>query len=427
MNGQVAKLEKKIIENIDQLISTEEFTNWLKQTSLHIGDLIVINNSVLYRSEVKTTKSKKYLGLLITSVSPLSFQYKVVLYPAEQRKNADFSHISAKSKEMENLEIQEVSICVEEELKRLGRFVFILIGEIDTSEIFEQPIAHSIFTYLVLDLSLNMPLKTVNDTIYTKEILDAELMWEQLVKTCSLNADYPNPLPEDLIGRFSTAVTELKKISHVKLRVPDVKTTSDNCFLDQIVESLKNNADEYEESLTNCTNPDVDEVEYNNILRISYTFADEIVRILRLLISVSDLKPLVFWLTIYHQFQLSFVFKNLPWGKIDTKADLSHYVSTIKGARNKAFHNLLQFNHTVDVEMDNVPLRATKLRLFSEFTAKGNVFEYEDKELVEILTEFTRAGEKYVSFDFWKRNLDVMRKTIDLLDTVSLSLKLLNE
>lgn len=426
MINKTSQIEMAIIANVDQLIETAEFKQWLDQVNLHIDDLIIINNSVLYRSDVKTTKSLKYIGLKITSVDPFIFETKIVIYPAEQRKNANFSYISVKSKEIQNLTIEELSPCIQNELNKLGRFVFILIGEIDSSEVFEHPIVHPLFSRLVLNMSLDNQMIIVNDVLYVKEIFDAEIMWEQLTHLCAQNPIYPKPLPEDLAGKFSTAVSELKKKSYVKLRVPNEKDAPKNCFLDQIIDSLKKNAAEYESSLFRCTNPDEDEIEYNNILRISYTFAEEVVRILRLLISVSDLKPLIFWLTTHQQFQLAFIFNSLPWGKIETKTDLSHYVSTIKGARNKAFHNLLQFNYTVDVEMDNVPFRATKLRLFSEFTAKGNIFEYEDKELVEILTEFTRAGEKYVSFDFWKRNLDVMKMTIGLLENVSLSLKLLN-
>jgi hypothetical protein len=52
-------------------------------------------------------------------------------------------------------------------------------------------------------------------------------------------------------------------------------------------------------------------------------------------------------------------------------------------------------------------------------------FVYEDKALVEVLTEFTRAGEKAVSPQFWNRNLAVMQSTIDLLDGTSSALKLL--
>ena len=66
-------------------------------------------------------------------------------------------------------------------------------------------------------------------------------------------------------------------------------------------------------------------------------------------------------------------------------------------------------------------------RLFSEYKMKSeNVFDFEDKQLVEILTEFTRADEKYVTSDFWKRNYDVMLATTQLVAAVSDAIKTLN-
>ena len=183
---------------------------------------------------------------------------------------------------------------------------------------------------------------------------------------------------------------------------------------------------EYDDALKACLNPNVDRTEYNDILRISYTFAEEVVRFIRMFSSISDLKPIVFWMTIYEQYQFASSLRQLPWEKLGTKPDLKNYVDAVKGARNKAFHNLLQFNQTIEVQMGDITIRPTKLRFFTEFTSKGNVFEYEDKELIEILTEFTRAGEQYVSFDFWKRNLKVMEGTLCLIEAISRTLKLLN-
>lgn len=420
MKTKTDELVAKIASNTTQLTSSNEFQEWLKGESLHDGDLIVINNSVLYR-DVKTKKSLKYLGLNILSVSPLSFNIKIIKYPEEQRKNADFSRLP-KNRITGNLEITDLDKAIEEELVSLGRLILILIGEIDASEIFEQTINHVLFNKIVLDSTMDVPLRLQGQTILVREIPDTELLWEQFVKAYGQGLS----LPDNFVGEFSTALSELKKKSFVKLRIPDLKILPQNCFIDQIIFALKQTMEEYANSLANCANPNQNRMEYNNILRIAYTFAEEIIRVLRLMISISDLKPLIFWLTIYEQFQFSYAIKSLPWEKLGTKADLKKYVETVKSARNKAFHNLLQFNQTVDVQMENITIRPKKLRLFTEFTSKGNIFEYEDKELIETLIEFTRAGESYVSFDFWKRNLEVMVSALYLLEAISSSLKSVN-
>ena len=96
-------------------------------------------------------------------------------------------------------------------------------------------------------------------------------------------------------------------------------------------------------------------------------------------------------------------------------------------ARNRAFHNLLPFGQSIQVDLDGINIKAKRLRLFSEYKLKSeNVFDFEDKQLVEILTEFTRADEKYVTPDFWKRNHDVMIATAQLVAAVSDAIKALN-
>jgi hypothetical protein len=232
-------------------------------------------------------------------------------------------------------------------------------------------------------------------------------------------------IPNDFVGKFTNAIENLHKNSYVKLMIPDNDYEIDDRFLDQVIDSLTINISDYKTSLELGNNPDDNKVNYNNLLRISYTFSDEIVRFIRLIISISDLKPIIFWLTSYEKYKFSFEIKKLPWEKIGGKADLSNYINTIKSARNKAFHNLLQFNQTIDVQMENVTIKPLKLRFFSEYKSKENIFDYEDRELIEILTEFTRSGERYVAYDFWKRNLSVMESSLELITAISNSLKLL--
>ena len=49
-----------------------------------------------------------------------------------------------------------------------------------------------------------------------------------------------------------------------------------------------------------------------------------------------------------------------------------------------------------------------ELQIFAEHTKKGsNKLTYQDKELVDVLTEFTRARARSLSLSFWQKNLDV--------------------
>ena len=48
----------------------------------------------------------------------------------------------------------------------------------------------------------------------------------------------------------------------------------------------------------------------------------------------------------------------------------------------------------------------------------GVAFDYEDREMVEVLTELTRAPEIAVPLDFWRKNAAVMESFENLLKRI---------
>ena len=420
----LSELEKAVTKNITNLVISDKFKNWVKKVSLVKGEYVVINNSVLYRENSRTKKSTKYLALEI--IDPSAFTYKIWIINFNRKIN-DFSIIPMKHSDFKSLVKIELKEAIERELTSLGRLIFLLIGDINDKEIFEQPIDHPLFNKLVLDSSIDSQLAIRGKEIIIKNILNSEVLWSLLESACKADSTIPNPLPDDFVGKFTTAINELQKISHVKLIIPNAGENFENSFLDQVVLSLQDNLREYKESLEACIDPIRDRNHYNNLLRISYTYSDEIVRFIKLFSSISDLKPIMFWLTAFEQFTFSFALENLPWERLGRKKqDLYDYVDTVKSARNKAFHNLLGFNQTIDVQLGNITIKPISLRLFTEHKSKDNIFDYEDKELIDILSEFTRAGESLVTFDFWKRNLIVMEHSLKLISEFSRSLKKIN-
>ena len=132
-------------------------------------------------------------------------------------------------------------------------------------------------------------------------------------------------------------------------------------------------------------------------------------------------------MTIFSQYKLKSEFDKLSW-ESTTKPSLNEYDGLIKGARNSRFHNLFNVKNTVSVELNGINLRALNFTLFSEYIGRGqtnNVFEYEDKQLIDVLSEFTRTSEKTVSEEFWSQNLQVMKATLILVNDICDSLKLL--
>jgi hypothetical protein len=111
------------------------------------------------------------------------------------------------------------------------------------------------------------------------------------------------------------------------------------------------------------------------------------------------------------------------------KPSLDAYQQTVNNARNKAFHRLLPVDNTLRVELEGTELGRITLRLFPEYMARNaeETIDYEDRALVELLTDFTRVSEKSVSPQFWQKNIAVMEGTIELLSRTSSALKLLSE
>ncbi|GAH16366.1 unnamed protein product, partial [marine sediment metagenome] len=186
--------------------------------------------------------------------------------------------------------------------------------------------------------------------------------------------------PEALRMPFQTAVKHLRKNSYLALQLPSTKEDISNTFLDLMVEAIRKQVEEYKTSLQIWGEDlDQDNQEFNNILRIAYKFSSDAVKLIKLLISICDLKPIILWMTIDAQIALVDAFKRIP-GLDKKKPNLIEYVALINGARNKAFHDLFPFQYTIEAQLDGVSLSAKRLRLFSPYTSKSkNVFEYQDQ------------------------------------------------
>ncbi|HQJ33040.1 MAG TPA: hypothetical protein PLO13_06745 [Anaerolineaceae bacterium] len=377
---------------------------------------MIINNSFLFRDQFQTNKNPSYLCMMAANGS--DFNIKNLALVDGIQVNSDFKYISKKSKNLPNK--QSITTAIEDELASLGRMVFILIGQVNATEQFSETINHSLFNEIQIDPTLPNSLSVAQPLIQVQNLPDEELLLDELEKAV--------PLPDNFFKPFHDAYIKLKKKCFASLQVPKPGEKVTVGFLDEVANALARQAVEYHASLQKC-GPQLDQnqAEFNNVLRIAYDFESDAVRILRLLMSVCDLKPIILWMTLSAHHNLSEAFRCLPRSRDQNKPSLSNYREMIHGARNRAFHNLLPFGQSIQVDLDGINIKAKRLRLFSEYKLKSeNVFDFEDKQLVEILTEFTRADEKYVTPDFWKRNHDVMIATAQLVAAVSDAIKALN-
>jgi hypothetical protein len=399
------------------VVKQAEFAKWLKAEEIGEG-LILLNNSFIFRQKLKTTKSEFYLGIPARTASQLGVSHVVVVRGVAF--NTDFKFVDLRG--MKKLQIDEIQTAIGKELCRLGRIVMVLIGEVLDNVITREPIGHSLYSEIELNPAGSSPLTIDGKAIRVNSVSDEEMIWSQL------ETAHGAELPKDLAEPLAAALDNIRKRHYAVLRLPGESPAS-RPLLDSFVDALRQNTAQYKKAWNKCKGEgNVDPGEFNDVLRIAYNFATDAILVIRLLVSICDLKPIVRWCTVDEWFRLAENFRNLPWTKMKDKPSLDAYQHTVNNARNRAFHRLLPVDNTLRVELEGKNLGKITLRLFPEYVARNaeETMDYEDRALVELLTDFTRVSEKSVSPQFWQRNIAVMEGTIELLSRTSSALKLVS-
>lgn len=426
----VRRVEKVITEEVESLTQTTGFSKWLVDQSPANDDLIVFNNSFIYRDKplIKTTKNEQYLCLK-TKDSTLQMEVFVVKAGGV---DTDFKLFRAKSRNLPGLE--PLGQAIDSELGRLGQLLFVLIGDITdvpssvrinhryAAELyFDPPSTDEIEAAAVVDV--------INGTrrITVHQLRDAEAAWKEIESTVqtALGED-----SESLATEFATAYEKLKKEAVSKLQFPSPGASmSESSFIARLRQAVADQRKLYDEALERCEREGaLTGLDLNEVLRIAYNFAGDALKALQLLVCLSDLKAVLLWCTIRDHFDVADAFKSLPWTKNAKKPSLKGYYEIISGARNSAFHNLFEFDRSIESDLHGVSIGARSLTLLQAHgRGKSHVaLDYEDRELVQVLAELTRAPETAVSMDFWKRNSQVMKAFEGLLAKMGESLSLIN-
>jgi hypothetical protein len=411
-----SEIAAQIRAAVAAVVEQHEFLKWLKEEKARDG-LVLLNNSFIFRQKLKTVKSDLYLAIPVRAGSHLGVSNVVVARGIAF--NSDFKFIDLKG--MKKLEVQEMDPAIDKQLIQLGSIVMVLIGEVLDNVVTRAPIGHSLFSELEVNPRATSAVAIKDKIIQVRSISDDEEIWTELEKS------HGTQLPSDLAQPLASALDHARKHHYAVLKLPADASLS-RPLLDSFVDALRHNLTRYKHAWSKCKGQvEIDPVEFNDVLRIAYNFATDAVLVIRLLVSICDLKPIVRWCTIDEWFRLAESFRNLPWSKMKDKHSLDAYQMTVSNARNKAFHRLLPVDNTLRVELEGTKLGRITLRLFPEYAARGSEepLDYEDRALVELLTDFTRVSEKSVSPQFWQRNIAVMDATIQLLSRTSSALKLL--
>ncbi len=413
-------LNKIIIRGVRSLVNTSAFSKWFKEQGANDGDIAVINNSFIYRKPlIKTRKNPQYLCLRVKDKNVVPSSVLVGSLP--EGMNSAFKVFSAKSGNLPSVE--PLNDALQREINQLGKLVFILIGKLESAPA-AVSIRHSYTKQLRFDSSMKSRamLENAHDgarAIVVNELKDPESAW-----------NFIRPQLEQEIGpdlskiksAFAEAFEKLRDEARWRLVLPSQSASrTDMTLINRMQESVLEQYRLYKSALEQCVKSDpMADRHLREAMRIAYNFADDAIKVLKLLVSIADLKGVLLWCTIKEQYDIAEAFNNLPWTENHRKPSLKSYRDIISGARNHAFHNLLAFERTIEADLSGVQLNARRLTILPPYSRHKSAvpLDYQDREMVDVLAELTRAPEVPVSLDFWRKNAVVMEAFAKLLKSM---------
>jgi len=428
---------------VEGVIATEVFKNWFQVQRAQDGDLVILNNSFIYREReiIKTSKNEQYLCLTVKG-GQASTAALFIAKPGEI--DSDFKLFSSKSQNLPHrMRLEEA---VQQEVQRIGSLVFVLIGELRDADC-AVALNHSCLKSLKYDpRAQDTHLQDDaggSKTVVVNQLADPEAAWNAVREAVQEQAG--NQL-SSLESAFADAFQKLREEARKHLDLPTPGATKPKpsvTLLSQFQTSATEQRQQYNRALNEYGKGEAGaDTHLRDAMRIAYNFSDDAITVLKLLVSVADLKAVLLWCTIKERFNVAEAFRNLPWTKSRKtwtksrktwtksrkKPSLKDYREIIGGVRNRAFHNLLALDRTVEASLDGVQVGAKRLTLFPPYGRRKNhiPFEYEDREMVEVLSELTRAPEATVPLEFWKKNEVVMERFEKLLGATEEALWILN-
>jgi hypothetical protein len=426
MKSNLAKIEDRIQTSANTVVSNiAEIDDAIagavvgRKTMVHL----VINGSFLYRDKsVRTTQSHRRLlarlaatgkrvrseNISIIDNETIKTHYKMIALPDAAR-------------------LTPLTTGVAQELAISGDLLFTLLGTMKGMRPQTQEIDGKKVKQLRLVPSLTgVDVERTGEGVYSmRRVLPIEELLEFIHDDLKEQGGIS---PEDrrVIGSAYDAMLD-EVTTEVNVASGEVRDRGET-ILGRIVISLQNQADQYRAALAVLQRGSDDPRALNEVLRIAYNFSADVLPLISLFVSICDLKPLVFWCTLLEQWTLHQAFASLPWAALGRKEKLEEYKSIVSQARSHAFHHVLPFDSTVEIDLSTLDVRAEKIRLFVPFGQKeGRGVHLRDQKLAEVLAEFSRAKERPVSQIFWKANLAVMQAACKLAEQVLSALILIHD
>lgn len=448
---------ERIGQSATQMLATEKFQEWAEERGVRSGDKVWVNNSFLLRRDLqlRTRKNPQYLVLTLGRDGSGFFAAQTDVAVPDEGINVVFRKVDSEH----DLQLSPLRPAVEAEIRNFGRLIMSLIGPIRTeaSRVDINDPENPYIRGLVVDASGDVlgqdDVMVVDGDIYVRDLRSVEQHWQR-VQPFLQRMGVDDTGMEAFAPVFDDAYNRLRAVHKETVQIPGtvrdlernakvgggrgeiaasggvaalggvVAPGGPDTIMSRFVASLAQELQTYTRMVDEFSRTGAD-FTYHEVLRIAYNFAEDLGDVLRLIVGLCDLKPILFWLTGGRQLQLLEVFhRELPWHAVRRKPSLSDYRNTIGEARNNRFRRLLSFPADLVVDLEHVPIQARSLRMFTPQRGPGSRgrraagdihFDYEEREIVELLQTFTRTPEHQVATTWWARNAKVMEATLALV------------
>ena len=326
----------------------------------------------------------------------------------------------------DNFESTLLKDAVGQELRTTGDLLLILVGKLEGLRTAVQPVNANAVTELRLEPSLKTQIEKTDEQTYSVAAL---VPMEDLLGKIDSDFKADGGISSGDRLKIAEAYDRLLDAATADVAIPPTRILdSSKTILGKIVEAIKSQAKEYRSALDALIAAPEERHAMHEVLRIAYNFSSDVVPLLFLFISICDLKPLVFWCTIDAQWAFRAGLGDLPWLALGRKEKLEEYRAVISRARDHAFHHILPFDATLEVDLSDSDVRAQRIRLFSPYGARDERgIQLKDQALADVFGEFSRSRQRPVSLAFWRANLRVMDAASTLAGRILDTLVLIHE
>ncbi len=410
MSGErIERLCDAIHEQVARVLGSDAYRTWKNGQQLHAGDVVVFNNSFLYREGIASTvKNIEYLSVTVDDGGEASPPTSVM--KSESRINVRFKRMSARRSGIGNRKLEDT---VAAGVGKLGKIVFALAGAVGEDQPAEvELIGVSGLVALRFAPTQAETARVEGDSLSINQLDDIDVVWQGVEGAMSEAG--VNGIGQ-LTERFEESFVDLREAAGRPILIDEVRSDASS-ILSDVVARLEGQVSAYKRALAVHLERPADTEALNEALRIAYNFADGAKSLITLVVGISDLKPLLFWLTIGAQSDLADRFGELPFALVGkAKPSLDRYRTLIAGARNRAFHDVFAFGRPFNVRLGPDAIQDPELRLFREYSRRhGPALDFEDRQVVELLEGLTRVAERPVPIGFWDKNASVMEAVAEV-------------